>query len=94
MERDLEPSQKNLLEGREFARVHTSTQTILVVPIVDSDLNRHGGINEADDGGWNADEVGVSAICGASKARDICDESTSDDKHWFLANDAEFGLCN
>lgn len=43
------------------------TETILVVAVVDADLDRDGGVNEANDGGGDTDEVGVSAVGSASE---------------------------
>lgn len=40
-----------------------SAQTVLVVTIVDGDLNTDTGIDQANDGSGNADEVGVSSVC-------------------------------
>ncbi len=45
------------------------TQAVLVVAIVDSDLDRHRSIDQSNDCCWNADEVGISAVGGAGKAR-------------------------
>jgi len=44
------------------------TETVLVVAVVDTDLDRDGCVNQADNGGGNADEVGVAAVCGTSKS--------------------------
>jgi hypothetical protein len=38
------------------------SETVLVVAVVDGNLDGDGGINEADDGGGDADEVGVAAV--------------------------------
>lgn len=45
-----------------------SAQTVLVVSVVDDNLDGHGGINQTDNGGWNANEVGVSAVGGIRKS--------------------------
>lgn len=38
------------------------SETVLVVAIVDGNLDGDGGVDEADDGGGDADEVGVAAV--------------------------------
>jgi hypothetical protein len=44
------------------------TETVLVVAVVDADLDGDGSIDQADDGGRNADEVGVAAVGGTGKS--------------------------
>ena len=44
------------------------TETVLVVAIVDGNLDGDTSVDEANDGGGNSDEVGVSAVRSASKA--------------------------
>jgi len=39
-----------------------STETVLVIAVVDSDLDGDGSVNETNDGGWNTDVVGVAAV--------------------------------
>ena len=46
-----------------------STQPILVVAVVNSDLDADTGIDKTNDCSWNTDEVGVPAVGGASKSR-------------------------
>lgn len=43
-------------------------KAVLVVAVVDGDLDGDTGVDEANDGGGNSDEVRVSAIRRASKA--------------------------
>jgi hypothetical protein len=43
-------------------------EAVLVVAVVDSDFDGDGGVDEADDGGGDADEVCVAAVGGAGKA--------------------------
>jgi hypothetical protein len=43
-------------------------QAILVVTVVDCDFNGDGCVNEANDGGGNANVVGVAAVCSAGEA--------------------------
>jgi len=45
-----------------------STQTVLVVAVVDGNLDRHGGINQANDRGRDSDEVGVAAVRSTGKS--------------------------
>ena len=53
-------------------RCMVSTQAVLVVAIIDGYFDRDRGINETDDGGGNADEVGVSPVCRTCKpAEDV-----------------------
>ncbi len=44
------------------------TQAILVSAIVDSYLDGHGGVNQTDDRGGDADEVGVTTVRSAREA--------------------------
>lgn len=44
------------------------TKTVLVVAVVDTDLDGDGGVNQANDGGGNADEVGVAAVGSTGKS--------------------------
>lgn len=44
-----------------------SSQAVLVVAIIDGDLDGDGGIDETNDGGGDADEVGVPTVGGAGK---------------------------
>jgi hypothetical protein len=44
------------------------TETVLVVAVVDTDLDRDGSVNQTNDGGGNADEVGVAAVGSARKS--------------------------
>lgn len=44
-----------------------STQSILVVAVIDRDLDRHGRVDQANDGGGNADKVCVAAVGGTCK---------------------------
>lgn len=44
------------------------TETVLVVAVVDTDLDGDGSVNQANDGGGNADEVGVAAVGSAGKS--------------------------
>ncbi len=43
-------------------------KTVLVVAIVDSDLDRHRGIDQADHRRRYTDEVSVPAVCGTRKS--------------------------
>jgi hypothetical protein len=42
-------------------------ETVLVIAIIHSDLDGHGSINQTNDGGRNADKVGVSSVRGTCK---------------------------
>lgn len=44
------------------------SKAVLVVAVVDSYLDRDGCVNQSNDGRWDADEVGVSAVGGASES--------------------------
>jgi 16S rRNA C1402 (ribose-2'-O) methylase RsmI len=44
------------------------SETVLVVAVVDSDLDADTSINQANDGSWDTDEVGVPSVRGASKS--------------------------
>ena len=46
------------------------TETVLVVGVVDADLDGDGGVDQANDGCGNADEVGVAAVGSACKSGD------------------------
>lgn len=46
-----------------------STQPVLVVTVVNSNLDRDTGINEANYCSGDTDEVGVPAVCGARKSK-------------------------
>lgn len=43
------------------------SQAVLVVAVIDSNLDRHRGVNQANDSGWYSDEVGVPAVGGTSE---------------------------
>lgn len=43
-------------------------EAVLVAAVVDGDLDGDGGVDEADDGGGDADVVGVAAVGGAGEA--------------------------
>ena len=45
------------------------SETVLVVAVVDSDLDTDAGIDQANDGSWDTDEVGVPSVGGASKSK-------------------------
>ena len=47
-------------------------QAVLVAAVVDGDLDGDGGVDEADDGGGDADVVGVAAVGGTGKAIRSC----------------------
>lgn len=58
-------------EGEVKKSVHrcmVSTQPILIVAIIYSDLDRDRGVNQTDHGGRNANKVGVPAVGRASKS--------------------------
>jgi len=62
---------KRAEEGEVKEGVHGSmvgTKTVLVVVVVDTDLDRDGGVNETNNGGGNTDEVGVSAVSSTSES--------------------------
>lgn len=46
-----------------------SSKAVLVVAIVDSNLDTDTSIDQTDDSGGNSDEVGIPAVCGASKSK-------------------------
>lgn len=48
-------------------RCVVSTQTVLIVAIVDSNLDRHRCIDQADNSGRDTDIVGVASICSTGK---------------------------
>lgn len=39
-----------------------SAETVLQLAVIDGNLDGNGSVNETDDGGRNADEVGVAAV--------------------------------
>ena len=43
-------------------------KTVFVITIIDCNFNRNRSVNQPDDGGWNADEVGVPAVCCAGES--------------------------
>lgn len=45
------------------------TQTVLVVAVVDGDLDTDTGIDQANDCGWDTDEVCVSPVGGTRKSK-------------------------
>lgn len=47
------------------------SKTILVVAIVDGNLDTNTSIDEANNGGWNTDEVGISSVCRTCKSKKI-----------------------
>lgn len=47
-------------------------QAVLVAAVVDGDFDGDGGVDEADDGGGDADIVGVAAVGGAGEAVSVC----------------------
>ena len=46
-----------------------STQSVLIVAVVDGNLNTNTGIDEANDSGGNTDVVGAPAVRGTGKSR-------------------------
>ena len=44
------------------------SKTVFVVAIVDGNLDRHRGVNQANDSGRDSDEVGVPAVCGTGES--------------------------
>lgn len=38
-------------------------KTVFIITIIDCNFDRNRSVNQPDDGGWNADEVGVPAVC-------------------------------
>ncbi len=49
-------------------RSMVSSETVLVVAIVDRNLDRDGRVDQADDGGGNTDEIGVPAVDSACES--------------------------
>jgi hypothetical protein len=45
-----------------------STQSVLVVAVVDGDLDTDTGIDQANDGGWDTDVVGSPSVGRTSKS--------------------------
>jgi hypothetical protein len=45
-----------------------SSESVLVVAVVDGNLDRNRGINQTDNSGGNSDEVGISAVSSACEA--------------------------
>lgn len=64
--RDGEGAQKREVKKR-VDRCVVGTEPVLVVPVVDSNFDRHGSIDQTDHGGGHPNEVGVPAIRGAGK---------------------------
>lgn len=61
---------KRAEEGEVEEGVHGSvvgTQTVLVVGVVDTNLDRDGSVDKTNNGGGNTDEVGVSAVRSTSE---------------------------
>ena len=57
-------------EGEIEKGVHrcmVSTEAVLVIAIVDSNLNRHRCVYQTNDGGRDSDEIGVPAVSGTSE---------------------------
>lgn len=48
-----------------------STQPVLVVAVVNGNLDTDTGVDETNDCGRNTNVVGVSAVCGTCKSRDL-----------------------
>ena len=48
-------------------RCVVSTETVLVVAVVDGDLDGHRGVNETNNGGRDTDEVGVPSVRSTSE---------------------------
>lgn len=46
-----------------------SSQAVLVVAVVNRNLDGNRRINQTDDGGWDANEVGVTSVSCASKSK-------------------------
>jgi hypothetical protein len=45
------------------------SETVLVVAIVNGDLDTDTGVDQANDGGRDTDEVGIPSVGSASKSR-------------------------
>ena len=43
-------------------------QSVLVVAVIDRDLDRYRGIDQADNCGWNSDIVCVTSVCSACES--------------------------
>lgn len=54
-----------------------SSEAVLVVSIVDGNLDRHGCVNQTDDGGGHSNEVGVPAIRGTSEPSKMIGQQAS-----------------
>lgn len=50
-------------------------ESVFVVTIIDCNFNRNRSVNQSDDRSWNADEIGVPAVCCTGKP--ICRWSAS-----------------
>jgi hypothetical protein len=44
-------------------------ESVLVVAIIDSNLDRNRCVNQTDDRGRNSDKVGVPSVCRTSKSK-------------------------
>ena len=67
------------------------SETVLVAAVVDGDLDRDGSVNETNDCGGDADVVCVAAVSSTSKASNVSDETTTDNKDRLLAVDTKVG---
>lgn len=45
-------------------------KSIFVVTIVDCNFDGHRGVDQANDGSWDPDKVGVSAVCCTGKSKE------------------------
>ncbi len=62
-------------------------QAVLELVVVEPDLDRDRGVDQADQGGGDADKVGRPAVGRAGVAGDVGDETTADDKDGLLADE-------
>ena len=78
-------------EGHDGGMV--GTETVLELAVVDANLNGDSSIDEADDGGRDSDEVGVSPVRGACETADIGDETTSNSEDRLLSDQSKVCEC-
>lgn len=48
-----------------------STQAVLIIAIVDSNLDRHGSVDQTNHRGRHSDEIGVPAVGGTSESASV-----------------------
>ncbi len=64
-------------------------ETVLVLAVVDGDLDGHGGVDQADERGGDADVRRVAAVTGTGESGDVGGETAADDEDRLGADEAE-----